>query len=93
MEMERRRSEKIVRHVQKSIEKYVCEDVEMEYCDMEKSVIIEMIMDMMGSVHLSVRKRKILEHIVEIKWWRNERNVICEVVMEIQCVIRNVGNR
>ena len=66
MEMERRRSEKIVRHVQKSIEKYVCEDVEMEWYDMEKSVIIEMRMDMMGSVHLSVRKRKILEHIVEM---------------------------
>ena len=54
-------------HVQKSIERYVCEDVEMGCCDMEKNVIMGKRMAMMGSVHLSVRKRKILEHIVEME--------------------------
>ena len=67
MEMVRRRSERIVIHVQKSIERYVCEDVEMGCCDMEKNVIMGKRMAMMGSVHLSVRKRKILEHIVEME--------------------------
>ena len=40
-EMEKRKNEKIVKDVRKSIERYVCEDVEMERCDMEKNVIME----------------------------------------------------
>ena len=64
--MGRRRIEKIVRRVQMSIEMYVCEDVGTEWYDMEKNVIMGKEMDMMGSVHLSVRKRVIQEHIVEM---------------------------
>ena len=41
VEMEKRKNEKIVKHVRKSIERYVCEDVEMERYDMEKNVIME----------------------------------------------------
>ena len=59
-------NERIVRIVRRNIEKYVCEDVEMEWYDMEKNVIMGERMDMMVSVHLSVRKRQIQERIVEM---------------------------
>jgi hypothetical protein len=65
----------------------------MERNDMEKSVIMEMIMDMMENVHLSVRKKQILISIVEMEYQRMEKNVIYECRMEMECVEKIVGNQ
>jgi hypothetical protein len=84
-------NEKIVVMQQWILEKHVSEGVEMVRCDMEKNVIMERIMDMMGNVHLSVRRRKIRRDIVEMGFKKNEKNVIYEVRMGMHCVIESVG--